>query len=302
MIPFKPIFEGHQQPTHKRIVTSQRCIRTNDIDSVGKTKRHLTGFTMLGHFSFGDYFKQESICLGYYLVTQIYGLNPQNLIITVHPEDQETQNIWSKYFSQERIVFSKENIWSSGKPGILGQCTEFFYDFEPNKSLDNIDLDSDRFLEFYNIVFVDTQIDSDGNLNPLPIKCIDSGLGLERLTYILSNKNSIYEIDCFSQSFDNPILKDHYRTCSWIISEGIKPSNSKHGYILRKLMRRMFHLGYKPKNNPVFLEEYEKYQKVICLGREKLSKITNPTAKDLLNLYQTYGIPIEISQQIIDNK
>lgn len=302
MIPFKPIFEGRQQPTHKRIVTSQRCIRTNDIDSVGKTKRHLTGFTMLGHFSFGDYFKQESICLGYYLVTQIYGINPHNLMITVHPEDQETQKLWSKYLPKERIVFSNENIWSSGKPGILGQCTEFFYDFEPNKNLNNIDLDSDRFLEFYNIVFVDTQIDSDGNLNPLPIKCIDSGLGLERLTYILSNKNSIYEIDCFRQSFDNPILKDHYRTCTWIISEGIKPSNSKHGYILRKLLRRMFYLGYKPKNNPIFLEEYEKYQKVISLGKEKLSKITNPTESDLLNLYQTYGIPIEISQQIIDNK
>lgn len=301
MIPFKPIFEGHQQPIYKRIVTSQRCIRTNDIDSVGKTKRHLTGFTMLGHFSFGDYFKQESISLGYYLVTQIYGINPHNLIITVHPEDGETQELWSQYLPKARIVCSNDNTWSSGKPGILGYCTEFFYDFEQSQGLVSIDLDSDRFLEFYNIVFVDSQIDNDGNIHPNPIKCVDSGLGLERLTYILSNKTSIYEIDSLSQSFDNPILKDHYRTCNWIINEGIKPSNSKHAYILRKLMRRMFHLGYKPKNNPIFLEEYEKYRKVISLGKQKLSQINNPTSSDLLNLYQTFGIPIEISQQIIDN-
>ncbi|WP_320073254.1 alanine--tRNA ligase-related protein [Nostoc sp. MG11] len=302
IIPFKPMFEGHQQPTHKRVVTSQKCIRTNDIDLVGKSKRHLTGFTMLGHFSFGDYFKQESICLGYKLVTKIYGINSDNLIITVHPDDQETQEIWSKYLPQERIVLTYENIWSSEQPGILGQCTEFFYDFEPHKKLDNIDLDSDRFLEFYNIVFVDSQVDINGNIAPTPIRCIDSGLGLERLTYVLSKKKSIYEIDCFCQTFDNPILKDHYRTCSWIMSEGITPSNYKHGYILRKLMRRMFHLGYKPNDNLIFIEEYEKYQKVLSLGKQKLSKIANPSESDLLNLYQTFGIPIEISQQIINNK
>jgi alanyl-tRNA synthetase len=208
------MFEGRQQPTHKRVVTSQRCIRTNDIDSVGKSKRHLTGFTMLGHFSFGDYFKQESIRLGYKLVTEIYGIDSNNLIITVHPDDRETHELWSRYLPKERIVLTYENIWSSGQPGILGQCTEFFYDFEPHKKLDSIDLDSDRFLEFYNIVFVDSQVDIDGNIAPNPIKCIDSGLGLERLTYVLSNKASIYEIDCLCQSFEHPILKDHYRTCS----------------------------------------------------------------------------------------
>jgi alanyl-tRNA synthetase len=119
---------------------------------------------------------------------------------------------------------------------------------------------------------------------------------------VLSNKKSIYEIDCFCQNFDNHILKDHYRTYNWIMSEGITPSNSQHGYILRKLMRRMFYLGYKPKDNLIFQEEYEKYQKVLSLGKQKLSKIANPSESDLLNLYQTFGIPIEISQQIINNK
>lgn len=299
MIPFKPIFEGKEQPKHRRVVTSQRCIRTNDVHRVGQTKRHLTGFTMLGNFSFGDYFKQEAISMGYCLVTKKYGIDPNNLIITIHPEDKETQDIWFQYIPQKQIILTEENTWSSGRPGILGKCTEFFYDFQPEKGLIDIDLDSDRFLEFYNIVFIDSIVDDQGKTSQSPIKCVDSGLGLERLTYILSKKEDIYQIDIFDNKLHNPILKDHYRACNWILKEGIKPSNSKHGYILRKLLRRMFCYGYKPTSNIIFIEEYKKYQNVILIGKKELAKIANPSENDLVNLYQTFGIPIEISKQIL---
>lgn len=300
MIPFKPYFEGIEQSPHKRIVTSQRCIRTNDIDQVGKTKRHLTGFTMLGNFSFGDYWKEESISMGWELVTQAYDINPKHLIITVHPDDQETQEIWSKYLPKERIILTEENIWSSGIPGILGKCTEFFYDFQPEDELKSINLDSDRFLEFYNIVFIDSKVNEGGQISQLDIKCVDSGLGLERLTYILSGCDSVY--DTFDYETTNPIIKDHLRTCNWIIEQGVKPSNSKHGYVLRKLMRRMFREGYKPSGDSIFTKEYQKYQQILQLSEEKLNKLSNPTEQDLLNLYQTFGIPVEISKQILNNR
>jgi alanyl-tRNA synthetase len=253
---------------------------------------------MLGNFSFGDYWKEESIYMGYELVTQTYGINLDHLIITVHPDDQETQEIWSKYLPKERIILTKENIWSSGTPGILGKCTEFFYDFQPEDELKNIDLDSDRFLEFYNIVFIDSRVDEDGQMNPLDLKCIDSGLGLERLTYILGGFNSVY--DTFDHKTTNPVIKDHLRTCGWIIEQGVKPSNSKHGYVLRKLMRRMFREGYEPSGDFIFTKEYQKYKQILKLGEEKLNKLSNPTEQDLLNLYQTFGIPVEISKQILN--
>ncbi len=299
MIPFKSFFDGTDISPYQRVVTSQRCIRTNDINRVGETKRHLTGFTMLGHFSFGDYFKEESISMGYSLVTEIYKISPRNLIITVHPDDEQTQEIWSKYLPPERIILTDENTWSSGIPGISGRCTEFFYDFHPDKGLNYIDLDSDRFVEFYNIVFIDSKVDDDRNTTQLPVKCVDSGLGLERLTYILSKKENIYSTDSFDQTLENPVNKDHYRTCNWIINEGIKPSNSKHGYILRKLMRRMFQSGYNPKPGTIFETEFKKYQEMLRLGKSKLSKLVDPTKEDLLNLCQTFGIPIEISNQIL---
>jgi alanyl-tRNA synthetase len=300
MLPLQPYFKGDLQPPYHKIVTSQKCIRTNDIDEVGKTKRHLTGFTMLGHFQFGGYNKSEILHLGYKLITEEYGISPKNLIITIHPEDKETQQIWSQYFTNEQMILTEENIWSSGNPGLSGYCTEFHYDFTPEQELNNINLDNDRFLEFYNIVFIDQETDENNNKKQLPFPSIDSGIGLERLTLILSKLNNVYETDGVDQGLNNSILNDHYRTCNWIISEGIKPSNTKHGYILRKLMRRMFKLGFKPlQNETIFFNEYHKYQDTIKLGTLKLQEIKNPTEQDLINLYQTYGIPMEISKEII---
>lgn len=303
MLQFKPYFKGDIQPPFEKIITSQRCIRTNDIEEVGKTNRHLTGFTMLGHFQFGGYDKQEILNLGFNLITEIYGINKNNLIITVHPDDIETKNIWLQYIPNERIILTEENIWSSGNPGLSGYCTEFYYDFQPDKGLDNINLDSNRFLEFYNIVFINQETNEKGEITKLDSPGIDSGIGLERLTYILGNLNNVYETDGVDLGLGSPVLNDHYRTYQWLINEGVKPSNTKHGYILRKLMRRMFREGFIPRKgeNEIFINEFNRYQEIIKLGKEKLQGIENPSEEFLMHLYQTYGIPIELYNEIKNN-
>ncbi len=268
MLPFKPVFLGLKERPSKRATSSQKCIRTNDIENVGVTARHHTFFEMLGNFSFGDYFKREAIQWAWELVTNIYQLSVENIIVSVFHEDEESAKIWRDEIGihPDRIVKlgEEDNFWSSGKTGPCGPCSELYYDFHPEKGLQNIDLeDGDRFIEFYNLVFMQYNRDPHGKLTDLKFKNIDTGMGLERMAQILQKKQNNYEtdlifpiiqkiceianIDYFSSDDKNKIslkiIGDHTRAVIHLISDGVAASNLGRGYILRRLIRRMVRHG-----------------------------------------------------------
>ncbi len=268
MLPFKPVFLGLKERPSKRATSSQKCIRTNDIENVGVTARHHTFFEMLGNFSFGDYFKREAIQWAWELVTNIYQLSAENIIVSVFHADGESAKIWRDEIGihPDRIVKlgEKDNFWSSGKTGPCGPCSELYYDFHPEKGLQNIDLeDGDRFIEFYNLVFMQYNRDPNGKLTDLKFKNIDTGMGLERMAQILQKKQNNYEtdlifpiiqkiceianIDYFSTDDKNKIslkiIGDHTRAVIHLISDGVAASNLGRGYILRRLIRRMVRHG-----------------------------------------------------------
>ena len=268
MLPFKPVFLGLKERPSKRATSSQKCIRTNDIENVGVTARHHTFFEMLGNFSFGDYFKEEAIQWAWELVTNIYRLSANNIIVSVFREDEESAKIWREEIGihPDRIIKlgEKDNFWSSGKTGPCGPCSELYYDFNPEKGLQNIDLeDGDRFIEFYNLVFMQYNRDSYGKLTDLKFKNIDTGMGLERMAQILQKKKNNYEtdlifpiiqkaseianIDYFSSDertkISLKIIGDHTRAVIHLISDGVVASNLGRGYILRRLIRRMVRHG-----------------------------------------------------------
>jgi len=268
MLPFKPIFLGLKERPSERATSSQKCIRTNDIENVGVTARHHTFFEMLGNFSFGDYFKREAIQWAWELVTNIYQLSVENIIVSVFHEDEESAKIWRDEIGihPDRIVKlgEEDNFWSSGKTGPCGPCSELYYDFHPEKGLQNIDLeDGDRFIEFYNLVFMQYNRDPNGKLTDLKFKNIDTGMGLERMAQILQKKQNNYEtdlifpiiqkiceianLDYFSSDDKNKIslkiIGDHTRAVIHLISDGVAASNLGRGYILRRLIRRMVRHG-----------------------------------------------------------
>ncbi len=268
MLPFKPVFLGLKERPSKRATSTQKCIRTNDIENVGVTARHHTFFEMLGNFSFGDYFKREAIQWAWELVTNIYQLPIENIIVSVFHEDEESAKIWRDEIGihPDRIVKlgEEDNFWSSGKTGPCGPCSELYYDFHPEKGLQNIDLeDGDRFIEFYNLVFMQYNRDPNGKLTDLKFKNIDTGMGLERMAQILQKKQNNYEtdlifpiiqkiceianIDYFSSDDKNKIslkiIGDHTRAVIHLISDGVAASNLGRGYILRRLIRRMVRHG-----------------------------------------------------------
>ena len=268
MLPFKPVFLGLKERPSKRATSSQKCIRTNDIENVGITARHHTFFEMLGKFSFGDYFKREAIQWAWELVTNIYQLSVENIIVSVFHEDEESAKIWRDEIGihSDRIVKlgEEDNFWSSGKTGPCGPCSELYYDFHPEKGLQNIDLeDGDRFIEFYNLVFMQYNRDPNGKLTDLKFKNIDTGMGLERMAQILQKKQNNYETDLifpiiqkicdianidYSSSDDKnkislKIIGDHTRAVVHLISDGVAASNLGRGYILRRLIRRMVRHG-----------------------------------------------------------
>ncbi len=268
MLPFKPVFLGLKERPSKRATSSQKCIRTNDIENVGVTARHHTFFEMLGNFSFGDYFKREAIQWAWELVTNIYQLSVENIIVSVFHDDEESAKIWRDEIGihPDRVVKlgEEDNFWSSGKTGPCGPCSELYYDFHPERGLQNIDLeDGDRFIEFYNLVFMQYNRDPNGKLTDLKFKNIDTGMGLERMAQILQKKQNNYEtdlifpiiqkiceianIDYFSSDDKNKIslkiIGDHTRAVIHLISDGVAASNLGRGYILRRLIRRMVRHG-----------------------------------------------------------
>lgn len=268
MLPFKPIFLGQRTPEFKRATTSQKCIRTNDIENVGRTKRHHTFFEMLGNFSFGDYFKAQAIAWGWELSTQVFGISPENLVVSVFEEDDEAFVIWRDTIglTEKRIkrMGADDNFWVSGITGPCGPCSEIYYDFHPELGDDHINLEDDgRFIEFYNLVFMQYNRDASGNLTPLQNQNIDTGMGLERMAQILQKVPNNYETDLifpivetaakiakidYHKSDENTktslkVIGDHVRSVVHMIADEIRASNVGRGYILRRLIRRVVRHG-----------------------------------------------------------
>ncbi|MGL5924087.1 alanine--tRNA ligase [Chroococcidiopsis sp.] len=268
MLPFKPIFLGQRSPEFKRATSSQKCIRTNDIENVGRTARHHTFFEMLGNFSFGDYFKEQAIAWGWELSTKVFGLPPERLVASVFEDDDEAYAIWRDKIGvpEARIkrMGEDDNFWVSGPTGPCGPCSEIYYDFHPERGDANIDLEDDtRFIEFYNLVFMQYNRDAEGNLTPLANKNIDTGMGLERMAQILQKVPNNYETDLIFPiiktaaeiagiDYNNcdektkvslKVIGDHIRSVMHMIADEIRASNTGRGYVLRRLIRRVVRHG-----------------------------------------------------------
>ncbi|MFP4121040.1 MAG: alanine--tRNA ligase [Coleofasciculus sp.] len=268
MLPFKPIFLGQRQSDFSRATTSQKCLRTNDIENVGRTARHHTFFEMLGNFSFGDYFKEQAIAWAWELSTKVFELPPERLVVSVFREDDEAFAIWRDKIGipAHRIqrMGEEDNFWASGPTGPCGPCSEIYYDFHPEKGDKAIDLEDDtRFIEYYNLVFMQYNRDAEGNLTPLQNKNIDTGLGLERMAQILQQVPNNYETDLifpiiktaaeiagldYAKSDEKTkvslkVIGDHIRAVVHLIADGITASNIGRGYILRRLIRRVVRHG-----------------------------------------------------------
>jgi len=268
MLPFKPVFLGQAERPAPRVTTAQKCIRTNDIENVGRTARHHTFFEMLGNFSFGDYFKAEAIVWAWELCTEEFGLDPGRLVVSVFRDDDEAEAIWRDRVgvNPKRIIRMDEadNFWVSGPTGPCGPCSEIYYDFHPEWGDDVIDLNDDsRFIEFYNLVFMQSNRDGQGNLTPLANRNIDTGMGLERMAQILQRVPNNYETDLIFPLIEAAaalagldyhrleskaqtslkVIGDHSRAITQLIGDGVTASNLGRGYILRRLLRRVVRHG-----------------------------------------------------------
>ncbi|NEP53208.1 MAG: alanine--tRNA ligase, partial [Moorea sp. SIO3C2] len=268
MLPFKPIFLGQRQSEFPRATTSQKCIRNNDIENVGRTARHHTFFEMLGNFSFGDYFKEQAIAWAWELSTEVFGLPPERLVVSVFRDDDEAFGIWRDKIGipAHRIqrLGEEDNYWKSGPTGPCGPCSEIYYDFHPELGDESIDLEDDtRFIEFYNLVFMEYNQDAEGNRTPLEKQNIDTGMGLERMAQILQQVPNNYETDLifpivktaaeiagvnYSKSDEKTkvslkVIGDHIRAIVHMIADGITASNTGRGYVLRRLLRRVVRHG-----------------------------------------------------------
>jgi alanyl-tRNA synthetase len=266
MVPFKDYFTGASRPPSPRAVSSQKCVRAggkhNDLDNVGYTARHLTFFEMLGNFSFGDYFKEHAIDRAWSLVTKDFGLDPNRLLVTVYIDDDEAAAIWKKVtgFSDDRIIriAGSDNFWAMGDNGPCGPCTEIFWDYGdhvPGGPPGSPDEDGDRFVEIWNNVFMQFEKENDEIVRSLPKPSVDTGMGLERIASVLQGKNSVFDTDLFQtliaasadatstdpngdMAASHRVIADHLRSSSFLIADGVTPSNEGRGYVLRRIMRR----------------------------------------------------------------
>ncbi|HEY9638895.1 MAG TPA: alanine--tRNA ligase [Coleofasciculaceae cyanobacterium] len=364
MLQFKPIFLGQRQAEFPRATTSQKCIRTNDIENVGRTARHHTFFEMLGNFSFGDYFKEKAIAWAWELSTQVYGLPAERLVVSVFREDDEAFAIWRDQIGVpvQRILRmdEKDNFWQSGPTGPCGPCSEIYYDFHPERGDEAIDLEDDtRFIEFYNLVFMQYNQDAEGNLTPLQAQNIDTGLGLERMAQILQKVPNNYETDLifpiiktaaaiagidYAQSDDKTkvslkVIGDHVRAVVHMIADGISASNLGRGYILRRLIRRVVRHGrligidrefilevaetaialseavypnVRQREKAIkaelrleearFRETLDRGEKLLAETLEKVGEAGTISGHDAFVLYDTYGFPLELTQEVAEEK
>ncbi len=360
MLPFKPIFLGQRTADFNRATSAQKCIRTNDIENVGRTARHHTFFEMLGNFSFGDYFKKEAIAWAWEISTQVFQLPPERIVPSVFREDDEAFAIWRDDIGidPQRIIRMDEadNFWTSGPTGPCGPCSEMYYDFHPERGSDNIDLEDDsRFIEYYNLVFMQYNKDADGTLTPLQAQNIDTGLGLERMAQILQGVANNYETDLIfplieraaeianidyqqadaAQKVSLKVIGDHVRAVMHMIADGISASNVGRGYILRRLIRRVVRHGrllgidqpfttkiadasialseaaypvVRARETAIKNElerEETQFLKTLERGEKRLadileSKPNKVSGQDAFELYDTYGFPLELTQEIAE--
>lgn len=281
MVPFKSIFEGRVSPPFHRAVTVQKCVRISDLDKVGYTSRHHTFFEMLGNFSFGDYFKKEACSWAWEFLTQRLLLPPDKLWISVHHRDEEAFTVWREEvgISEEKIVFlgDEDNFWASGPVGPCGYCSEIYYDTGEERGCGQPDCrpgcDCDRYLEIWNLVFMEFDRGNDGLLRELPHKNIDTGMGLERITSVMQKAQTDFETDLFLPIIEKiekmsgisyqredlrpyfRIIADHIRAITFLIGDGVYPANEGRGYVLRRLIRRAHRYGHKLSLYHPFLPE-----------------------------------------------
>jgi alanyl-tRNA synthetase len=276
---FKDVFLGAEKRSYTRAASSQRCVRAggkhNDLDQVGYTARHHTFFEMLGNFSFGDYFKEDAIVYAWELMTGVYGLDADRLWVTVYETDDEAYDLWTQKIGvpEDRVIrigdkpgkakYESDNFWAMGDTGPCGPCSEIFYDHGPDYEggpPGSPDEDGDRYIEIWNLVFMQFDRAADGAMKPLPAPCVDTGMGLERLAAVLQHRNSNYQIDLMqglvraaaeltgADDLDNAslnVIADHIRACAFLISDGVVPSREGRGYVLRRIIRRAVRHGYK---------------------------------------------------------
>src|SRR5574341_1566935 len=279
MVQFKDVFLGKERRAYTRATTSQRSVRAggkhNDLENVGYTARHHTFFEMLGNFSFGDYFKKDAIAFAWELLTKVYKLAPEKLWATVYETDDEAYELWTKTIGlpRERVVrigdkpggqkYQSDNFWQMADTGPCGPCSEIFYDHGPGiegGAPGSAEAEGDRYIEIWNLVFMQYNRDEKGVMTPLPKPCVDTGMGLERIAAVLQGKHSNYEIDLFQdlikaaaretrqRELSNPslnVIADHIRACSFLIVDGVIPGNEGRGYVLRRIVRRAIRHGYK---------------------------------------------------------
>ena len=367
MAPLKPYFTGQEIPPRKRVTTCQKCIRTGDIENVGKTARHGTFFEMLGNFSFGDYFKEEAIQWTWEFLTEVVGLDPDRLYPSVYVDDAEAFEIWNKKMGipAERIFkFGKEdNFWEHGS-GPCGPCSEVYYDrgekYGCGKPDCTVGCDCDRYMEIWNDVFTQFDNDGNGNYSELEQKNIDTGMGLERLASVVQDVDSIFDVDTikalrdhvcrlagveYGKEYDSDVsirvITDHIRSVTFMISDGIMPSNEGRGYVLRRLLRRAcrhgrllgIEKGFLPElaetviagskdGYPELEEKKEFILKVISKEEEQFNKTIDQGlgilsdmiekmeaegaktlgGEDAFRLYDTYGFPLDLTKEILEEK
>lgn len=370
MVQFKDVFLGKDKRNYNRAASSQKCVRAggkhNDLENVGYTARHHTFFEMLGNFSFGDYFKRDAIRFGWEFVTGKEWLNidPQRLMVTVYYTDDEAFDIWHKEMGlpKERVVrigdkvggqqYQSDNFWQMGDTGPCGPCTEIFYDHGahiPGGPPGSPDQDGDRWIEIWNLVFMQFERDSDGTLTPLPKPSVDTGMGLERVAAVMQGVHSNYEIDLFQGLIKAAaeatntkdlslsslrVIADHIRACSFLVADGVLPSNEGRGYVLRRIIRRAIRHGYKLGQTQLFFstlvvalekemggayaelitqrahiervlkQEEENFAKTLSQGMTLLDtavaqlKGKQIPGETVFKLYDTYGFPADLTADI----
>ncbi|MBH1445870.1 MULTISPECIES: alanine--tRNA ligase [Stenotrophomonas] len=367
MVQFKDVFLGAEKRSYVRAADVQRCLRAggkhNDLDQVGYTARHHTFFEMLGNWSFGDYFKKDAIAWAWELLTQVWKLPAERLLVTVYQTDDEAYELWRDMVGvpEERIVrigdnkgapFASDNFWQMADTGPCGPCTEIFYDHGDHIAggpPGSPDEDGDRFIEIWNLVFMQFDRQPDGTLVPLPAPCVDTGMGLERLAAILQHVHTNYEIDLFqalirkaaeltgTADLENKSLRviaDHIRACSFLIVDGVLPSNEGRGYVLRRIIRRALRHGWMlgvrqpffSKLVPTLVEqmgeaypelpaavdtvtralqaEEERFAETLDAGMKIFEDVAGKASNgvipgvDAFRLYDTYGFPLDLTQDI----
>lgn len=360
MVQFKDVFLGKEKRSYQRATTSQRCVRAggkhNDLERVGYTARHHTFFEMLGNFSFGDYFKQDAIRFAWDFLTNTLHLPPEKLWITVYEDDKEAEAIWLNEIKIDPQRFSRcgehDNFWSMGPTGPCGPCTEIFYDHGPHIAggpPGSADADGDRYIEIWNLVFMQYDRAADGTLTPLPKPSVDTGMGLERIAAVIQGVHNNYDTDLFQplikavaqlagindlNNFSLRVIADHIRSCSFLIVDGVTPSNEGRGYVLRRIIRRALRHGNKlGLTQPFFYtlvaplvtlmgeaypelalaqsqvekilhQEEEQFSTTLSQGLKLFEQIVSELKGDIIpgetvfKLYDTYGFPADLTADI----